>query len=45
MLIDFRERGREGEEVGEKHQYERETWVVPALTGARAPQPGTEPTT
>ena len=27
MLIDFRERGKEGEREGEKHQRERETSI------------------
>ena len=42
MLIDFRERVREGEKEGEKHQCETET-----LTGSlsHAPRLGTKPAT
>ena len=28
MLIDFTERGKEGEREGEKYHCERETWIV-----------------
>ena len=43
MLIDFRERGKEGEKGREKkYQCERETSISGLLN---APQPGTDPAT
>ena len=47
MLIDFRERGREGEREGEKDRCETETSIrcllYAPLPGTEPPRPGIEP--